>query len=146
MVVVRMSQGVYELLYSTVGQVPPEAGAVIGGRGLLISCAWFDEGAGQPVYRPSAAAIEEVVRGWEEQGESFLGIVHSHADAFPHLSPMDLRSAGMIMDANGMDSMLLGLFCRGQLSLFRAWATEPGCRGRLEEVELRIVPDDADCI
>lgn len=149
--VVRMAEGVYRMLCRTVGQVPPEAGAVIGGGNSpspLISCAWFDEGAGtgQQVYRPSSAAIEEVVRGWQMRGDSFLGIVHSHTEGSPHLSPMDLRSAGMILEANGMESLLLGLFYRGSLSMFRVWAAPPGCRGRLEEVELQIVTDETDCV
>lgn len=138
---IRMSSDAYKYLYETVGQYPPETGAVIGQEGDCITRYWFDETAnvGMPFYRPSCDAIEHVVNGWIRQGYRFAGIVHSHIEQYPQLSPMDLRSAMLIMEANNMNSILMGLFCRGILTMYMLRKTGVGEHPNLVPVEVVIV-------
>lgn len=118
--IVIITSYVYDVLKNTVGKFPPETGAIIGSGITTISQVWFDEqaGIGQKYYRPTNIRVDEIVRQWMDKGYSFAGIVHSHVDGYPKLSPMDIRSAAIIMEANQMRSMLLGLFYEGHLSLY----------------------------
>ena len=118
---VPLTRSAYAALLDTVGSLPAESGAVIGGTDGVISHVWFDRqaGSGRTYYQPSREGVEETVRRWQAEGVRFAGIVHSHTDGHPHLSPMDLRAGAAFLAANGLPHLLLGLFYGGKLSLYR---------------------------
>ena len=123
MIPVSVAADVYDMLRATVGGNPPECGAILGGSADLrrIDRIWYDApaGCGKGVYVPSAAEITAVVREWEREGRSFLGIVHSHSPRLPMLSAIDIQSGVKILRANPMHALLLGLFCGDSFGLFR---------------------------
>lgn len=124
---VTLTRDAYDQLASTVGTLPPESGAVIGGpadRPALISQVWFDgqAGSGNFFYTPTPRDLEATVAQWEGQHCRFRGIVHSHGPGYRALSPTDIESGTLFMEANGLSQILLGLFCEGELLMFRLTA------------------------
>ena len=122
---VRFSSHAYETLKRTVGSCLPESGAIIGapadGNGSCITQARFDSAAGwgRDFYAPSEE-IGCVLAQWAQDRIRFWGIVHSHGSNCPNkLSPIDLRSALSILQLNAMPFIYMGLFHRGEFTLYR---------------------------
>lgn len=141
---VYLTRSVFECLVETVGSLPAESGAIIGtenNRPALISQVWFDQqaGWGKRFYTPSQENMETVVRQWQREGCRFSGIVHSHTDGCPNLSPMDLRAGAAFMAVNHLPEILLGLFHREKLSFFRMTLPGTGDRPHLEPLSVTVI-------
>ena len=141
---VRFTADAFRQLADTVGSLPAESGAVIGAKNnqpALISQVWFDEQAksGAHFYAPSCHEIEKAVGQWQSNGCHFSGIIHSHRKGFPTLSPMDLRSGTLIMEANGLSHILLGLYHQHTLSMFRLSAALGEAHPRLEPLSVTVI-------
>lgn len=138
--IVYISVSVYELLKRTVGTYLPESGAIIGshiGDSTHITKVWFDQSAGygKKFYSPSCDEIYSVVKSWIEKQQQFVGIIHSHNDGFPLLSPLNVCSASAIMRANQLHQLYLGLFHQGELSMFEVHLNDDSTSCRVEKVE-----------
>lgn len=137
-----ISKEAYEAL-KQIGRLPAEAGGILGMTGDILTDVWYDYFAGcdRAYYKPSVVEINSVVDNWQRYGKRFAGVVHSHRTD-PQFSPMDLLSGQLIMQSNGLDSILLGLFYQDKLKLFRmAAAEDTGVRPTLEELEVQILQD-----
>ena len=144
---VTLTRSTFERLLETVGSLPAESGAAIGAeqdRPELISRVWFDEeaGWGNRFYTPTREGLEAAVGQWQQEGCAFRGIVHSHPDDQPTLSPMDERAGAAFLAANDLPEILLGLFCRGELSFFRLTCPGPGDDPRLEPLSVTVISAD----
>lgn len=120
---VEITPAVFDTLRCTVGTYPPESGAILGGSadGRYIDRVWFDApaGVGKSVYIPSREPLLSAVQIWERENRRCLGVVHSHSERHPMLSPIDMESGRKILLANRMDFLYLGLFCADSFCLFR---------------------------
>ena len=144
---ITLTRSVFEYLVETVGTLPAESGAAIGAaydRPDLISRVWFDEqaGWGKRFYTPSQEGLEAAVRQWNQEGCCFSGIVHRHPDGNSDLSPMDLRAGAAFMAANALPEILLGLFHRGELSVYRMTLPGSGDHPHLEQLSVTVISAD----
>ena len=142
---ITLSQQAYRILME-LGSRPPEAGCVLGcdiSSPGVITEVWIDEGAGagQSRYAPSGAEIEALVNQWQRTGRRFLGICHSHMPEHPTFSPLDLISGQILLRVNDLPEMVMGLLCRGKLTLWRLRRSDdPSHRPPLEELEIQVLP------
>lgn len=123
MFTVEITPAIFDTLCRTVGTLPPESGAILGGSvdGRCIDRVWFDApaGVGKSVYIPSQGPLLSAVQAWERENRCCIGVVHSHSERHPMLSPVDLESGRKILLANRMDFFYMGLFCAESFCLFR---------------------------
>lgn len=128
---VYLTKEAFAHIRDTVGSYSPETGAIIGAHNfdpLTISAVWYDQPAEKErnYYRPSALEIERVVKEWAKQGIRFCGVIHSHRACFPEFSSLDQKSAMAIMEANALNSLVMGLYCSGSLKISIVSGCETG--------------------
>lgn len=143
---VALTRDAYDQLASTVGTLPAESGAAIGGpwnQPALISRVWFDRqaGSGNRFYTPSTRELEATVAQWNQQNCCFRGIVHSHLESSV-LSPTDVESGALFLKANGLSHILLGVFHEETLSMYRLSASPDGQAPTLEPLSLTVISVD----
>ena len=97
----RIKESVCREIIGSLGGGANETGGILGRKGSLICRFQADKGEESCpcFYRPNVDFLNEVLDIWEEEGIVFCGVVHSHPDGSPLLSPADLRYAQAVVQA-----------------------------------------------
>ena len=91
-----------------IGSHPVESGGIIGCRGDLI-CAFRFDGTftSQYQYRPDIGLLNDVIKGWNSNGISFCGFVHSHLYGLDEPSESDrLYAEKLFACGTGISTLL----------------------------------------
>lgn len=96
---------------------PFEEGGILGSRdGSLCAFAKDPRTGSCSAWHPDTAYLDRVIQGWQRQGISFAGFVHSHVNGYRVLSEGDLLAARQVLEEmkqQGLDKslwMMLVLF------------------------------------
>lgn len=100
---VEMTDVVYEAICNTIGRCYPEAGGMLGSvdGGKTITHYYFDRHAqtSGATYSPDTETLNQVIRQWEAEGVSFVGMIHSHPSGYAEPSQGDFLYAERILQA-----------------------------------------------
>ena len=98
-----LTRQVWNEIRATIGRHPAETGGILGSGdgGRTIDHFYFDRSAHTTgsTYKPDTAAINRVIREWNDQGVQFIGFIHSHPRGHTVPSSEDIRYAKRIMEA-----------------------------------------------
>lgn len=93
---------IYEDIFVTIKESPPEIGGILGKQGNLITAVEFDDGIGKGKkcsYSPDVNRLNSIIKLWQEQGINFCGIFHTHYFGVETLSPGDKEYIKNIMNS-----------------------------------------------
>jgi hypothetical protein len=93
----------YENIQISIGALPPETGGILGEKGGVVSCFYFDHHAKSltDCYSPNIKDLNFVISDWKSKGISFCGLIHSHPSGVRRLSYKDRKFAEDILKASG---------------------------------------------
>lgn len=97
----RVTDTLYQTIFTKVPPPPPETGGILGGQCGLITHCHFDSGqctqTAPAHYQPDSELLNRVIQVWQADNIQFYGLFHSH---YPHdtkLSPGDRKYISKIM-------------------------------------------------
>lgn len=146
----RLSREVLERIETTVGALPAETGAMLGGRpedDLVSACA-FDRGAdgSRVTYSPDVDGLNRLLaERWNPQGLRLMGFVHSHPARCEAPSGGDLHYARAILAAvPSLERLLLPIVQTmpdtGRFRIYGFAAVRAGRTVTIERVPIEEVP------
>ena len=91
---VKLTKKVYDDILNTIGNAPIESGGIIGIKDDIICAYYFDKDNYNPdFYAPNVTKLDKVIKQWAQEGITFCGIIHSHANNVQVLSNEDIKFA-----------------------------------------------------
>jgi hypothetical protein len=88
-------------IFSSMPNVPPEVGGILGGTQGIVNQFVLDRGidSGGCYYIPNVKFLNEIILSWQTNGDEFMGIFHSHFFGVCTLSSGDMNYILKIMQS-----------------------------------------------
>ena len=102
----KINQQVYNRIVTTVKEIPPESGGILGEKNGVIEFVEYDSGIPQGrmcSYSPNVQRLNYVIAEWEQQGITFCGMFHTHYFGVETLSEGDISYIKKIMSSMPKD-------------------------------------------
>lgn len=97
----RIKKEIYNNILTSVKDIPPESGGILGEKDGVIQFVVYDEGRKTRKmcsYSPNVQKLNVVIQDWQEKGILFCGIFHTHFFGVETLSEGDRLYIKMIME------------------------------------------------
>ena len=141
----KLSQEVYNQIISTIGNLSPEKGGLLGSADKETITHYYFDVNGKSTeysYTPNIQELNAILEEWSEEKIYLVGIIHSHNPDFKLPSCMDIEYAERILKSlpSINEFYLPILICDEQLSLL-TYKICIGDNGELikEQVQLEII-------
>lgn len=135
----------YQNIIKKIGSQQPEKGGVLIGKNGIITDFIFDEFAETTgsTYAVNTTYLNPIIKEFKEQGKELLGIIHSHPNGCSKLSKPDQDYfAGIFKNASDLDFLFTPIVFSAKENEFHIFPYVFHKDGKIEEVELEIVPND----
>ena len=145
----RITTDAHLQIVKTLGSKLPEQGGILMGRRTdgVITDFVFDEFAETSVstYVLNVAYLNPIITEFKNEGKELLGILHSHPHGCRKLSRQDQEYfAGVLDKAKDVDYLFTPIVFSAKQEEFHIFPYVFYKDGKIEEVELEIVPNNYD--
>ena len=137
----------YQNIIKKIGSKVPEQGGVLLGKNGVITNFIYDEFAETSVstYALNVTYLNPIITEFKNEGKELLGIIHSHPYGCRKLSRQDQEYfAGVLNKAKDVDYLFTPIVFSAKQEEFHIFPYVFYKDGTVEEVELKIVPNDYD--
>ena len=97
----RIQKEIYHSILTSVKDIPPESGGILGEKDGIIQFVVYDDGVKDGKlcsYTPNVEKLNVVIWEWQEQNILFCGIFHIHFFGVETLSEGDIKYINGIME------------------------------------------------
>ena len=97
----RIKKEIYYSILTSVKDIPPESGGILGEKDGIIQFVVYDEGVKNEKlcsYAPNVEKLNVVIQKWQEEGILICGMFHTHFFGVETLSEGDVNYINMIME------------------------------------------------
>lgn len=137
----------YQNIIKKIGSQQPEKGGILIGKNGIITDFVFDEFAETTgsTYALNVTYLNPIIQEFKKQGKELMGIIHSHPNGCSKLSKPDQDYfAGIFKNATDLDFLFTPIVFSAKENEFHVFPYVFHKDGKIEEVELEIVPNDYD--
>ena len=135
----------YQQIVKTLGSKIPEQGGILVGKDGIITDFVHDEFAetSSSTYSLNINYLNPIIKKFKEEGKELLGVTHSHPYGCRKLSRQDQEYfAGVLNKAKDVDYLFTPIVFSAKQEEFHFFPYVFYTDGKIEEVELEIVPND----
>ena len=137
----------YQQIVKTLGSKIPEQGGILVGKDGIITDFIHDEFAetSSSTYSLNISFLNPIIKKFKEEEKELLGIIHSHPYGCRKLSRQDQEYfAGVLDKAKDVDYLFTPIVFSAKQEEFHIFPYVFYKDGKIEEVELEIVPNNYD--
>ena len=137
----------YQQIVKTLGSKIPEQGGILVGKDGIITDFIHDEFAetSSSTYSLNISFLNPIIKKFKEEEKELLGIIHSHPYGCRKLSSLDQEYfTGVLDKAKDVDYLFTPIVFSAKQEEFHIFPYVFYKDGKIEEVELEIVPNNYD--